>query len=409
MTAITKSWVTIADAAIDPDSPIDAALMSGLRDDLVHLREWIGASYTGGAVQDHNHDGTNSAAIEVGPNYLRNGGFENGLTGWTPSTYTGGTIAVSTTTETEAVTGLAITSTVAANGGGSVINGEFLKTTAGQARQVTMTLSATVANCPIKADVIWYDEAQAQISISNLITTTTASPTTSRLLVRRVTAPSTAKYMKVKLELPAAGAAAGTVYFDSVVVGLPALMGGERFYSASSTFSDVYGDVFAEVVGGGGNGGTGGVGAQYGSGGGGGAGGFAAGFVTVMADTAVTVGSAGGTSSFGSLLSATGGANGGTGASSVAGVGGDGGSGSGGTCNRSGGGGCGGTVAFATTTNTEPGGTGGGPYGGAGGGYRADGHAAGTATGSGGGGGSADPNTTRSGGNGAGGYVLVRW
>jgi microcystin-dependent protein len=68
MGAISKAWVVIADTAVDPDSPIDAALMTGLRDDTVHLREWIGFSYTGGAVQDHNHDGINSAAIsgEVG-------------------------------------------------------------------------------------------------------------------------------------------------------------------------------------------------------------------------------------------------------------------------------------------------------------------------------------------------------
>lgn len=63
MGAISKAWVAIADTAVDPDSPIDAALMTGLRDDVVHLREWVGASYVGGAVQDHNHDGANSAAI----------------------------------------------------------------------------------------------------------------------------------------------------------------------------------------------------------------------------------------------------------------------------------------------------------------------------------------------------------
>ena len=68
MPAISKSWVTIADGAVDPDSPIDAALMTGLRDDLVHLREWVGAAYVAGAVQDHDHDGENSKPIagEVG-------------------------------------------------------------------------------------------------------------------------------------------------------------------------------------------------------------------------------------------------------------------------------------------------------------------------------------------------------
>lgn len=68
MPAISKAWVAIADAAVDPDSPIDAALMTGLRDDVVHLREWLGAAFTAGAVQDHDHDGVNSKAVagEIG-------------------------------------------------------------------------------------------------------------------------------------------------------------------------------------------------------------------------------------------------------------------------------------------------------------------------------------------------------
>lgn len=64
MPAISKAWVSILDAAVDPDSPIDTALMTGLRDDLVHLREWLGAAYTAGATQNHTHDGTNSALVE---------------------------------------------------------------------------------------------------------------------------------------------------------------------------------------------------------------------------------------------------------------------------------------------------------------------------------------------------------
>lgn len=63
MGAISKAWVVIADAAVDPASPLDTVLMTGLRDDLVHLREWLGFSYTGGAVQDHNHDGVNSSPV----------------------------------------------------------------------------------------------------------------------------------------------------------------------------------------------------------------------------------------------------------------------------------------------------------------------------------------------------------
>ena len=35
MTAISKAWVSVADSAVDPDSPLDSQLMTGLRDDLI--------------------------------------------------------------------------------------------------------------------------------------------------------------------------------------------------------------------------------------------------------------------------------------------------------------------------------------------------------------------------------------
>lgn len=284
MTAISKAWVAIADTAVDPDSPIDAALMTGIRDDLVHVREWLGASYTAGAIQDHNHDGSNSAAITIGPNWLRNGGFESGTAGWTLTAYTGGTLAAGTSNETEGTTGLVITSTNASNGGGNAVSNEFIPITAGQTRQFLMTIKASLSNVPVKAEVLWFDDAQAQVSASTLASTTTASPTTDRLVVRRIAAPATARYCKVKCELPAAGAATGSVYFDAVIVTTPQTLGGEQVFTSSGTFSAIYGDVEVECVGGGGGGrGEGGISAA---------------------------GSAGGTSSFGTFISATGGAGG---------------------------------------------------------------------------------------------------
>jgi len=59
MASPSKAWVTIADSQVDADSPGDTTLVTGFRDDLVHLREWLGMSYT--AAQNHDHDGVNSA------------------------------------------------------------------------------------------------------------------------------------------------------------------------------------------------------------------------------------------------------------------------------------------------------------------------------------------------------------
>lgn len=60
--AFTYSWPgTIADSSIDPDSPIDTALMTAIRNSLVFLYEWIGQGFTPAVA--HNHDGSNSAAV----------------------------------------------------------------------------------------------------------------------------------------------------------------------------------------------------------------------------------------------------------------------------------------------------------------------------------------------------------
>lgn len=383
MPAPSKSWTNIPDTSIDADSPLDETLVTALRDDLVHLREWLGHGFT--AEQAHNHDGVNSALIGVGPSYLRNGGFENDLAGWTTTTYTGGTIAVGTSHETEGTKGLVITSTVAANGGGKVESG-FIGVTASQVRQFMMTIKASGATVPIKAEVLWYDDAQAAISASTIISIT-ASPTTDRLVVRRIAAPSTAKFCKLRLELPTGAGGTGSVYFDDVAVVQPAMLGGQQVFTGNGTFSAVWGDVFALVQAGGGEGGDG-----------------------------SNNGANGSTSSF-SSISATGGAGG---VQSVGGgAGGAAGAGSGGNINRSGAvggasGGLGGTTMLGGGSPLNGNGTvygsgGGGVSGGGGGG--GGGYAEGQITIS------ADvsvvvsgtANGSSAGGTGAAGIVIVRW
>lgn len=219
MTAISKSWVAITDAQVDPDSPLDTALITGLRDDLIHLREWMGASFTGGAVQDHSHDGVNSTLVEVGPNALRNGSFENGLASWASTAFTGGTIATNTANHMDGATAVAITSTSTANGGGQLDTGSFIPVT-GALRDlvVTVAVKASVANVSSKAEVVWYDNTQAQISVATVYSSTN-TPTTGGLQMAQLTPPSTARFYKVRLTggVPASGSSAGTIYFDGAV------------------------------------------------------------------------------------------------------------------------------------------------------------------------------------------------
>lgn len=220
MPAISKAWVTVPDTAVDPDSPLDTTLVTALRDDLVHLREWLGAAYYAGAVQDHNHDGVNSALVEIGPNLLRNGSFEQDTNGWSITTYTGGSQTINTANHIDGAKALAFTSTSTANGGGQATNGQFINVTGGEGVELYMALKASVANVSSKVELIWYDNAQAQISITDLYVSTN-TPTVNTPLYLGDAAPANARFCKVRLTgaVPGSGSATGTVYFDGLRMG----------------------------------------------------------------------------------------------------------------------------------------------------------------------------------------------
>lgn len=222
MAAISKAWVTIADGAVDPDSPVDATLMTGIRDNLVHLREWLGASFFAGAVQNHNHDGANSALIEIGSNYLRNGSFEDGDVAWTFADFSGGSHAISTFTRYHGAKSLAITSTVLANGGGTATSNQFVEIGGSALLEWAAIISGSAANVSSRLEAVWYDAAQAQISASTLFDLT-ATPTGQTYKRGYVSAPSTARYVRLKATggVPAAGSSVGTIFFDGIFLGQP--------------------------------------------------------------------------------------------------------------------------------------------------------------------------------------------
>ena len=218
MTAISKNFVTIADTAVDPDSPIDAQLMTGLRDSLIYLREWLGAGYTAGAAQNHNHDGVNSALVPVGPNLLRNGSFEDDTSGWAVTQYTGGTVAISTSNPLHGAKSLSFTSTVLANGGGYAVSNEYLPVAESNEYALNGVVKASVANISCKAEIVWYSSAKGQISIT-AIYSSADTPTTLTPIGKSVKAPANARWMRVKITggVPATGSAIGTIYFDGLL------------------------------------------------------------------------------------------------------------------------------------------------------------------------------------------------
>jgi len=61
MAAPSKSYTDILDSQVDADSPLDTVLITSLRDNIIHLKEWMGSSYI--AEVDHDHNGVNSKPI----------------------------------------------------------------------------------------------------------------------------------------------------------------------------------------------------------------------------------------------------------------------------------------------------------------------------------------------------------
>lgn len=217
MTAISTTYSSIANSAIDPDSPITTGLMTALRDNTTFVYEWLGVTYAAGAVQNHNHDGVNSVLVPIGPNFLRNPSFESGEDGWTFTDYTGGSHAQETSNDMHGAASMSITSTVLANGGGYAVSNEYVAIAETDEISYRAWLKASTGNVSARIEIIWYDDAESQVSVTQ-VTDLTNTPTSATFYAGRATAPSTARYMRMRITggVPAAGSATGTVYFDGL-------------------------------------------------------------------------------------------------------------------------------------------------------------------------------------------------
>lgn len=302
MTAITVSYNAKVASDWDPDKPLTTTKLNNLFDDVEFVKQWLGEGYIAGAVQDHDHDGTNSAKITVGANMLRNGDFEGGLTSWIATQYGGGTVWASTA-DSDGTGSLAITSTVLGNGGGDILSGEYMVVDGGEAYCWAMNQWASIANVSSKLEAEFYDSTKAHISTSTLATTT-ATPTTNTLTTGVLIAPTNARYMKIRATggIPGSGTAVGTVTFDSLfVTRAPAgTLINQTYFNASGTFvpTPATQTIIAQIVGGGGGGGGCAASGTGGAGGGAGVNRLKTISAPISASYAVTVG-AGGTGTSG--------------------------------------------------------------------------------------------------------------
>lgn len=310
MAAISVTFTPKVASDWDPQKPLTTTKLNQLYNNTTHLREWLGASYTAGAEQNHNHDGLNSALLEVGANLLRNGSFESDANGWTITEFTGGTAAVGTYNAMHGVKCMAFTSTVLANGGGSARSNEYIPVAPGRTYSAHALFRGTTSNLSSEIGIVWYDSAKSQIS-GNIVTTTDTT-TTATLRGGSFAAPGTAAYARVHIMggVPSTGSATGTVYVDGCMFAALDQNIRSILYDIPGTYTFIMpAEKVLVAVQGAGGGNAGGYS--------GGAGGYVEGWVRAPIGTSITVtvgaGAAGnssaygGTSSFGSYMSATGG------------------------------------------------------------------------------------------------------
>lgn len=170
----------------------------------------------------HTHDGVDgSQLIPIGSNELRNGSFESGTTGWTVTTYTGGTVVTNTANELNGATCLQFTSTVLANGGGDAISDEYIPVTGSSAHSVSLAVLAGAVNLSAKIEIIWYSvSGGASISASTIYTSNNL-PTALAQIGGSAIAPAAARFKRIKVTGHIAGSVApvttGTLYVDGVV------------------------------------------------------------------------------------------------------------------------------------------------------------------------------------------------
>lgn len=219
MTAITVTFTDKVATRLDPDSPITTGLMNDLWDNTTFVKEWLGESFKAAAVQDHNHDGINSALLEVGNNRIRNASFEEGTaaTGWTVTDFSGGSHVVESANDIHGAQTLAFSSTVLANGGGDALSNEFMPIAELESYQWRVFVKASVVNVSSKAELVWYDDAQSEISATQLYQNT-STPTAAALKRGTLTPPTNARFTRLRVTggVPAVGTATGTIYFDGV-------------------------------------------------------------------------------------------------------------------------------------------------------------------------------------------------
>ena len=163
------------------------------------------------------------AGAQTGINLVDNGSFELNTSGdgktpdnWDLVEETGSTVVLD---PDSAVGAQAIKFTSVGNGGGNITNTNFFEVAGGDVLTVAFWLKSSVVDVRNLVQLIWYDSGQSQISTSTVYDESAANPTTWTQHIVTITAPSNARFGKIRFYgAHPSDATPGDTYYDGVEV-----------------------------------------------------------------------------------------------------------------------------------------------------------------------------------------------
>ena len=185
-------------------------------------------------------------------NFIANGSFEDGgsttPTGWTRSTPPSGGTSAQDTDSAHGLYSWKFTS--AGSGAGNLITDAFFNVAEGRTFDVIWQMKSSVADVRNLVEIVWYDDADAEISASSLYDDSATNPTSWTTKNALATPVSTAVRAKFRLTgCHSSDATPGSTWFDGVLVtespefpGTPSinLAGGQiKFPATQNASSDV--------------------------------------------------------------------------------------------------------------------------------------------------------------------------
>lgn len=151
-------------------------------------------------------------------NKVKNGSFETLTSGepdnWTIVDYTNGSHEIDATDQYHGLNSLKFTST---GSGGGYATSDFFEVLGARVNTLIWSLKSSVADVRNVVDVLWYTSAKTLISTSNLYDDSATNPTSWATKTGEGTAPSTARYSKVRIYgCHSSDATSGSTWYDNV-------------------------------------------------------------------------------------------------------------------------------------------------------------------------------------------------